>query len=269
MDSPDQLASILDQAGPAVRWSLAVHAAGRPVARVDADQVLGTASMGKVFLLAEVARRLANGSLDPDQPVPADGLEPVADSGLWQHFARVPLTVTAAAVLVASVSDNLATNALIDLVGLSSVQDLSVCLGMGQTMLLDRIRDARGPADPRAPSVGCADDLLQFMERVDAGTLVDAAVSRQMRSWLSLGTDLSMVAAAAGLDPLAHAAEAFNKTGTDEGVRADAGVFNVGQGACAYAVIANWDPGQPAVRAEVIRAMRSVGAYLLAAASIS
>ena len=51
-----------------------------------------------------------------------------------------------------------------------------------------------------------------------------------MLGWLSLNADLSMVASAFGLDPLAHRSAdhgllLVNKTGTDGGVRSEVGVL--------------------------------------------
>ena len=85
--------------------------------------LLRTASVGKVFLLVEVADRLERGVLDPQQPLRRDRVAPVADSGLWQHLAsRRRSRSRDVACLVGAVSDNWATNVLLDLVGLAAVQ---------------------------------------------------------------------------------------------------------------------------------------------------
>ena len=65
---------------------------------------------------------------------------------------------------------------------------------------------------------------------------------------MSAGTDLSMVGSAFGLDPLSHAGadggvRLWNKTGTDTGVRADAGVVEVDGAIWSYAAICNWTGG--------------------------
>lgn len=252
---------------PRVRWSIAITHDGRTLAAVHEHTRLRTASMGKVFLLVEVARRFADGSLDPTTRLDTQGVEPVADCGLWQHFPEVPLTVGAAAVLVASVSDNLATNVLLDLVSLTAVSYVSEALGMPESAMLDRIRDERTGEHPVAPSMGRAIDLAHFMEQAWHGNVLDDRVGNQVRHWLSLGTDLSMVAGAFNLDPLAHAATGprlINKTGTDAGVRADAGAICADGGCLSYAVIANWteDPGHVSAADEVMAALRAIGTCL-------
>jgi beta-lactamase class A len=270
MELQDQVEVAVGRAPSMVRWSLSIRRDGSPRAEIAPGEIMRTASMGKVFLLAEVARRLVDGSLDPSQPLAASAVAPVADSGLWQHFRDVPLSAAAAAVLVGAVSDNLATNVLLDVVSIDAVRRMSERLGMPGTGMLDRIRDVRLAGDPPDPSVGCAGDLADFMGMVSAGTLLDERVSGRVREWLSSGTDLSMVASALDLDPLAHAEgqpRLFNKTGTDHGIRADAGVIDSGHGSWAYAVIANWDPSAhgPAAQdptPQVLRVMRSVGGLI-------
>ena len=64
------------------------------------------------------------------------------------------------------------------------------------------------------------------MRRLRAGDLLPPGVSAGLVDLLRLNTDLSMVAAAFALDPLAHVdvdvgVRLFNKTGTDIGTRAD------------------------------------------------
>jgi len=256
-------------ADPGVSWSVSISRDGQVLAEVNADLVLRTASMGKVFLLAEVARRIELGSLDRQAWLRAEQVGMVADSGLWQFFSGVPLTVEALAVLVAAVSDNLATNVLLAEVGLDSVQQRSDELGMEGTRMLDSIRDARSPEDPIAPSVGTARDFARYMALMHAGRLLSIPISRQLRSWLALGTDLSMVASALRLDPLAHSEDRWqlaNKTGTDAGVRADAGAFESEGSTWAYAVIANWPADDVNRLAEVIDGMRRMGRALVDAA---
>jgi len=268
------VAQAIEPSRHVVRWAVSLHRDGVPEVEFDATASLGTASMGKVFLLAEVARRIETGELDPALPLATASVLPVGDSGLWQHFSDVPLTVAAAAVLVASVSDNLATNVLLAHLGLQSVQAMSVALGMPDSRMLDRIRDQRTPGDPSEPSVGRSCDLARFMHLVGTSPGSGEGWQARLRAWLSLGADLSMVASAFSLDPLAHAMVPLglgNKTGTDVGVRADAGYLAVEGVPWSYAVIANWGAARaaddnPAIVAAVLAAMRGIGESLLASA---
>lgn len=207
-------------------WDISIAVDGAGITHAGAAGPLPTASMGKVFLLIEVARRIIEGTLDPDERLTAEPDERVGDSGLWQYLNEPELAVGSLAALVGAVSDNTATNVLLRRVGLDRVRGVSSTLAMPQTLLADRIRDVRGPGDPPAPSFARSDDLVRLMDGLSSGTVLSPEVSALVVRWLTSDADLSMVASGFGLDPLAHAdgvVRLFHKTGTDVGVRADAG----------------------------------------------
>ena len=259
------LADLLGQPELAgTRWSIDIRDPSGGSRHHAPQRLLRTASVGKVFLLVEVADRLERGAIDPQQPLRRDRVAPVADSGLWQHLASEALPVSDAACLVGAVSDNWATNALLDLVGLSPVQARARDLAPGGSLLHDLVRDARGPDHPPTLSEGCAADWAGLFADLAAGSVVSPAVSATVLSWLATGTDLSMVASALDLDPLAHAepdrgVRLWNKTGTDSSARADVGVVRGPAGQVSYAAICNWDRGDDRPRAAVMAAMRDLG----------
>lgn len=231
----------------------------------DAAEQLATASVGKLLLLLEVARRCETSPTYAERELTRTGVDPVGDSGLWQHLRVDTLGVTDLAVLVASVSDNLATNILLRDVGLDAIGDLGRRLGLRVTRLLDLVRDERSAEDPPTLSLGNADELSQVMADLNRGRLISAGVSAQLKQWLSTGVDLSMVASAFGLDPLAHPADdggltLVNKTGSDRGIRADVGAVTGPDGQLAYAVIVNWDDPAPLLLDVVLGALRELGA---------
>jgi beta-lactamase class A len=246
---------------PGVDWSILIggRAAHRPELR------LRTASVGKLLLLIETARRIGDGRLDPAEPLAKDPALAVADSGLWQHLSVPALPVADLAVLVAAVSDNLATNVLLARIGLGPMTDLAAELGLRETALLDRVRGERAPGDPPTLSRGTAEELAGLMSGLARGTIVSPSVSARVDSWLATGVDLSMVASGFDLDPLAHGdgdrgPALRNKTGTDDGVRADVGHL----GPEAYAVLANWEPRSGDRTAEVMGGMRAIGRAMAA-----
>ncbi|WP_277396064.1 serine hydrolase [Mycobacterium camsae] len=253
---------------PDVDWSICIRdAAGDEVAQHNSGVSRQTASVGKLLLLAEVARQCDDGSMDGSELLDRNTAVQVADSGIWQHLHAQRFSVRDLCVLVASVSDNLATNVLLDRVGLNSVQALCGTIGFAETTLLDRVRDHRGPDDVWTLSVGTAAELSEFMCRLATKRLISMSVSDQLTAWLATGVDLSMVASAFGLDPLAHTASdrgfcIRNKTGTDTAIRADVGTIERNGTSYSYAVIANWDAAGPDLRDTVLAGMRSIGGVL-------
>jgi beta-lactamase class A len=261
--------------GHAITWSIAVVDldSGQPLLTHDAERVLPTASMGKVLLLLEVFRQAEADRIDPAAPLPIAPAHEVADSGLLHLFRDRTVTVEDACLLVAAVSDNLATNALADLCGLDAVRATGGGLGLTQTAFLDVIRDERGPRHPWAPSCGTARELARLFALLHAGEAVSPTVSERVLDLLAAGADTSMVAGGLHLDPLAHrdpdgGVLLRHKTGHDAGVRADAGIVTGPAAALSYAVLAQWSPaadtGPGPVRVAVEDHMRAVGTAMLA-----
>lgn len=261
---------------PGVTWSVRVQGVqtGRVLLDHSPDTVLPTASVGKILLLLTVAEQMHSGRLSPGEQVSRSTVEPVADSGLWQHLTVNALTVVDVARLVGALSDNLATNVLIERVGLAAVHETASGLGLISTALHDIVRDERMSDHPPTLSSGSAAELVRLCRDVERDQAVSAASSAQVRDWLRLDTDLSMVAAAFGLDPLAHVGRdrgmhLWNKTGTNTGVRCDVGVVTAGSEDAepvAYAALAHWLPMRPAdpVRDDVLTTMRDIGTFVRA-----
>ena len=165
----------------------------------------------------------------------------MGDSGIWQHLQAPSLPVADLATLVGATSDNLATNVLLGQVGLAAVRSRTEQLGLLRTALLDLVRDSRGPDDAPQLSVGSTAELTWLFAALARGEIVDPLTSSRVLGWLSLGSDLSMVASAFGLDPFSHRGVdhgllLVNKTGSDTGVRSEAGILRGPRAAVAYAV---------------------------------
>jgi beta-lactamase class A len=186
---------------------------------------------------------------------------------VWQHLLAPALPVADLAALVGA-SDNLATNVLLRSVGLDTVARRVVDLGLSRTALLDLVRDRRGPDDAPQLSVGSAAELTWLFAALARGEVIGPEVSQRVISWLSLNTDLSMVASAFGLDPLAHRAPEHgillvNKTGADPGVHSEAGVLRGPRAGVAYAVSTYVEETSLRQRLAVLAGMRAVGIDLL------
>ncbi|MFG1658324.1 serine hydrolase [Micromonospora chersina] len=211
----------------------------------DPDLVLPLASVGKVLLLGEVARRLADGTLAAGQQVELlDTDREVGGTGLLGRLSPRTWTVTDLATAVATVSDNAATNALLRLVTLDAVRDLARGAGLRDTTVHDRIRAERGPGVPETFATGTAGELCAFLAQVAQGTWHSPPACELLRGWLAGNTDRTMVADSIGHDPWSDdGVRVENKTGTDTGVRADTGIVS-SRHTVVYAVIAAFAPGE-------------------------
>ncbi len=264
-----------------LEWSVLVRdlETGEALDVVTPERVVRTASIGKLFLLLRAARLLVSGEQDPDEVLVPGPDDEVADSGLWYLLREPGLRFADACTLVGAVSDNRATNVLIEKIGIDAAQAESRALGYQHTALLDKVRDERTPDLPPTLSLGCATDLCDLAVRLAGGStgveeaqgvVLDPQVREQVNAWLGTDTDTSMVAGGFGLDPLAHldaddGVVLRHKTGTIQTARCDVGWArneNTGRGV-AWAVLVNWPDDSPlCVRLGVLQAMHGLGEAL-------
>jgi beta-lactamase class A len=241
---------------------------GTPVLAGDDFDTHPVGGLGVVPLLIEVAAAFEEGRLDPLEIVDRAGLEQVGVAGIWQHLKIPTLPLVDAAVLAAAAGDALATNALLERVGLPAVRARIESLGLDRSALLDRFRDERGPDDAPQVALASARELAQLFSALVNSKAVSPGVSAQVSEWLSLNHDLSLVASATGLDPFAHEHDEHellfvNKTGRDAGVRAEAGVLAGPRAGVAYALIVCFDDLSITHRLRAHDAFRTLGVELM------
>ncbi|MCI1832298.1 MAG: class A beta-lactamase-related serine hydrolase [Bifidobacterium sp.] len=266
-----------------VHWSIDVVRVGGagadPAPRVDAlaelnaHDSLRTASIGKLFLLAELMRQVEAGMIGLNDVVSRDDERPddfMEDSGILYMLDQRTFTVADLAVMVGACSDNYATNLLVERVGLSHVQRCArETLGYTRSTLLDKVRMTRrtGPDLPDDMSRGSADELCDYMVRLSRGTMISRGASSRIERWLGADFDTSMASGAFCVDPLAHWPYdgdflVRHKTGTESDVRCDVGMVTARSTGItvAYAILANWDKSAYGdLREPVLDDMRRLG----------
>jgi beta-lactamase class A len=235
----------------------------------NADEILPLASVGKLLLLAQVARELTEGRLRGAEEIAIDPGDYCGGSGLLTVLSPRRWTILDLVHLTATVSDNTATNALLRRVGLDRVNEGAKSLGMRRTRILDRIREPRLLSHPPTFALGTARELAG-LARLVAGP---EEWARTMLGWLAMNTDRGMVAATIPHDPeeradrrAAHGVTRLwlaNKTGTDTGIRADVGIVR-GTEELVYAAIGSCAPGD---EHKLVSGMRAVGVLIAARAA--
>lgn len=258
----------LAYAGVQVSANVVEVETGATLVSIDDRIVLPTASVGTLLLLIEVSARIT--------AEPAEGLrildrmptDRLAASGIWQHLAVPSLPVSDLAALIGASSDAVATTVLLRHVGLDVVRDRAEMLGLAGTALLDFPREHRGPDDAPHLSVGSTAELSRLLLGLSRGDVIDEETSERVLGWLSLNSDLSLVASAFGFDPLAHRGsdhglELRNTTGIDAGVRCEVGLLRGPRATTAYALTLQFADTSLSTRLAVQNAMRVFGVDLL------
>lgn len=182
-----------------------------------ADEPFPLASAIKLALLYELFRQADEGKLALDQMRPLDRRHVVGGSGVLTHLTTPSMSLRDYAVLMIVLSDNTATNLLIDAVGMENVNARMRALGLGTVQLRRRMIDAEA-ARRGDENVGSPADVARLLVlmyrgeglRKESAEALIGILRKPKRSALRDGVPAGV--------PVA------NKTGTLEGVATDGGI---------------------------------------------
>ncbi|GAB3556403.1 serine hydrolase [Spelaeicoccus albus] len=143
--TPDTLAHIIrDHARDGESVSVAIQVEPETWIDYRADERLRSASLIKVPIMMTILDAVRRGAIAPDQQVPTP--EPAGGSGVLQNLQQRPYSAHDLLTLMIVVSDNMATNALIDFVGMPAVNEWSKRLGLVDTTLSRHMMDGKAVA---------------------------------------------------------------------------------------------------------------------------
>lgn len=192
---------------------------------INADNVHPTASCIKIAVLTELYRQSEQGGpgkakLSDAYVVNASDLVP--DSyimgGLTPGVTR--LTDRDLATMMIAVSDNSATNVLIDKVGMENVNAMLDTLGLTHTRLRRKMMDIKAAQEGRE-NVATPRELASLLEQIYAGKVLNKEMTVDFFNMLSTGKDSSIPKLLPGSVKIA------NKPGELDGVRNDVGIVFV------------------------------------------
>ncbi len=199
-----------------------------------AEEKFPTASLIKLPVMVEYFYQAAAGRLDPLQKVILAPAEVRGGSGLLQLFAPGPeVRLIDAVLLMIVVSDNSATNLVIDALGsthaekLAAVNGRMAALGLENTRLLNRLM-AWGTKTDSSESirygvgVSTPADMLLLLEKLYHGDLADSLSNKKMIE--ILGAQLNDSAIPRFLPVETDNILVAHKTGGVTGVATDAGL---------------------------------------------
>lgn len=241
---------------------------GAPLLSIDDRIVVPIGQAGTVLLLVEASARITTRAVEGLGILDKPDSDAVSGAGLWQRMQVPTLPLRDLGLLVGATGDRLATNVLLREIGMDAIRSRTESFGLSRTGLLDLVRDRRGPDDAPQFSVGSTAELAWLFSALARGRIVDSVTSQRVLEWLSAGSDLSMVASAFGLEPLAHRSSSHgvslvNITGSEVGLRADVGLLQGPRAGVAYAVTVEFDERGLNDRLRALEALRTVGSELL------
>ena len=209
------------------RWGIVFHdlATDSGVA-LGADDVFPGASIAKVPLLVEAVRQVEAGSLRLDEEVTVDVQDDEnarLGSGILVHLHRgIRVTVGDLCELAINLSDNVASNLLIDRLGLDAVNRTMAALGLSATRLNHRFADFAALRSPRQNPV-TAGEVAGLFARLSRRELPGSGMALGYLGRCSAGTRLARY--------LPEEARLYHKTGTLRGIVHDGGIVRAPGGA--------------------------------------
>ena len=187
---------------------------------LHADDVYPQASSVKIAVLAELYRQAQQGKLKLTDfyTVTASDLVPDSDimGGLTPGVTK--LTLRDLATIMVAVSDNSATNVLIDRVGMDNVNTLMTSLGLPHTRLRRKMMDLKAAGEGRE-NVSTPREMATLLEQLYRGKVLNKEMTDDFFKVLSTHKDSWIPRY------LPEGLKIANKPGSLEGVRNDSGVI--------------------------------------------
>ena len=152
---------------------------------VDWDERFLAASSIKIPILIELLRKAKEGAVDLEERVTVRDDVKVGGTGVLKEFGdgTATLALSDLASLMITVSDNTATNILIDVVGMEDVNGLLEGIGLRTTRLLRKMQDSEASAMGRE-NYATPGEFMKLMAALHTGEGMDPWVSEQTLSVL-------------------------------------------------------------------------------------
>lgn len=189
------------------------------------DETFSTASLIKVGILVTVYDLVAKGELALEDPLTVLRIDQVPGSGIVQYLHNgTILTVRDAAWLMITISDNTATNLLLDRIIIRRVWDKMEALGLHHTKVHSKTfrRNASVALDSSVKygfGVTTPNEMARLFELLARGKAVNAKADSEMLDILEHNTMDAM------LQRFAYGARAAHKDGETDQVRTECSLF--------------------------------------------
>lgn len=189
---------------------------------INADEVMPQASSIKITILAQLYLQAQQGKLKltDEYVVRKEDLVPGSDIMLGLTPGVTRLTLRDLATMMVAVSDNSATNVLIDHVGIENVNSMLENLGLHATRLRRKMMDLKAASEGRE-NVSTPREMMTLLETIYGGKLLNKEMTDDLLKVLSTHKESSL------LQGLPDDAVAANKPGELEAVRNDSGIVFV------------------------------------------
>jgi beta-lactamase class A len=202
------------------------------VIELNSHDAYRSASLIKLPILFEALRQIEEGILSADAHLSLRETDKVGDTGVLQALNCQQYSIQDLLTLMIIVSDNSATNLLIDILGLESINSTIRRLGMSNTIMQRKMLDFDSVKSGKDNYTSAADMVTCLKEGIDGSSLKLGSKNRfhsillhqQFKEKLPAYIDETLI-------------NAGNKTGELPGLEHDCAVFSYGRRRAFVAVL--------------------------------
>jgi beta-lactamase class A len=222
-----------------------------------ADEAFPAASTIKLAILYELFKQADDRTIRLDEPRAIEPRQMVGGDGILKDLSRQELTLADLAVLMIVLSDNTATNAVIDAVGMGAVNARTKALGLTKTRLARRMMDLDA-ARRGAENVSSPGDLAALLTTLHRGEGLSPTSAKQALDILRKTRAVSYLRR-----QLPDGVVVASKYGILDGVRADAGIIEAGDRPVVVVGMGSWLTDGPAAERAIADTARTAYDYAL------
>lgn len=226
------------------------------------EEPVRTASTIKLAIMVECYAEAADGKLDLNEHLKLIADEKVSGSGILQELSNNDeLPVRDLIDLMIVLSDNTATNLILNRIGGNAVNSRMAQLGLSQTRVMRKILGDRADLKPVPTGIteegakaenkkwgigrSSPAEMVQLLEKIDRGELISKSASAEMLTILKRQRDHN------GIGRDMKDVTIGNKSGALDALRSDVGIIYTPHGPIAMAITVdnipepNWTPENP------------------------
>lgn len=158
---------------------------GQDLFLLNPEKLIKAASTVKILIMMEIMAKVSDGKLDLEMDIQIDN-EPKVPFGSINDLETDRLKLREILIYMMSISDNTATNILIELAGMDSINSRMNSIGIEKTILKRKMMDFES-AEKGLENYTCASEMAKLLEMIYSGSFINKEICGKMVDFMSTG----------------------------------------------------------------------------------